>query len=181
MQDHQAWEKRVWKVNQKVQETFSLNATGMYLCSYVSRKSSQITLWSPCVSIESYAEGSWEFAARSIYYDGLYQQGLHSLAFWMEVGKNLTASNIVQYTAGLKSAATTLDTVLTEGALVGYVLASKCSDVDSNQTLVSNRRNRSVIRFEKYARMRRWLISTTSQHSKSHNNYRIHDCSLPFN
>ncbi|RHY28945.1 hypothetical protein DYB32_005577 [Aphanomyces invadans] len=53
-----------------------------------------------------YPAGSWEYVARKIYFDGLYQKALHSLQYWIDrtakKGKDVTYDDLDGYMFGLR-------------------------------------------------------------------------------
>ncbi|ETW00206.1 hypothetical protein H310_07603 [Aphanomyces invadans] len=53
-----------------------------------------------------YPTGSWEYVARKIYFDGLYQKALHSLQYWIDrtakKGKDVTYDDLDGYMFGLR-------------------------------------------------------------------------------
>ncbi|RHY89540.1 hypothetical protein DYB35_001271 [Aphanomyces astaci] len=53
-----------------------------------------------------YPHGSWEYVARKIYFDGLYQKALHSLQYWIDrtakKGKDVTYDDLDGYMFGLR-------------------------------------------------------------------------------
>ncbi|CAK4672536.1 hypothetical protein LEN26_007105 [Aphanomyces euteiches] len=53
-----------------------------------------------------YPSGSWEYVARKIYFDGLYQRALHSLQYWIDrtakKGKDVTYDDLDGYLFGLR-------------------------------------------------------------------------------
>ncbi|RQM10949.1 hypothetical protein B5M09_008453 [Aphanomyces astaci] len=53
-----------------------------------------------------YPDGSWEYVARKIYFDGLYQKALHSLQYWIDrtakKGKDVTYDDLDGYMFGLR-------------------------------------------------------------------------------
>ncbi|KDO22096.1 hypothetical protein SPRG_12083 [Saprolegnia parasitica CBS 223.65] len=67
----------------------------------------------PLANAAQYPSGSWEFVARKIYYDGLYQRALHHLQHWVEtsakLGKDTTFDEIDDYLFGMRDIVHALD------------------------------------------------------------------------
>ncbi|KAF0698386.1 Aste57867_10988 [Aphanomyces stellatus] len=60
-----------------------------------------------------YPVGSWEYVARKIYFDGLYQKALHSLQYWIDrtakKGKDVTYDDLDGYMFGMRDIAKALN------------------------------------------------------------------------
>ncbi|RHY17193.1 hypothetical protein DYB30_000293 [Aphanomyces astaci] len=73
-----------------------------------------------------YPHGSWEYVARKIYFDGLYQKALHSLQYWIDrtakKGKDVTYDDLDGYMFGLRDIVKALNGIYHVALPVKYSL-----------------------------------------------------------
>ncbi|OQR88974.1 hypothetical protein THRCLA_09991 [Thraustotheca clavata] len=92
----------------------------------------------PLANSAQYPSGSWEFVARKIYYDGLYQRALHYLQYWVEtsakLGKDTTFDEIDDYLFGMRDIVHALDGIY-HIAMPIYCISYPKKDIVKNLAL----------------------------------------------
>ncbi len=110
----------LWKVHDKAQ-----------VPSYAKWHKETKDLWKrinvtfPLRHAMTYHNGTWEFVARSIYYDGLYQKALHALQHWVDrsatFGKQTPFDEIDTYLFGLRDVVASLNGIYHAALPVGAI------------------------------------------------------------